>query len=117
MLEAERIHLLGRSQAGFPEGLVDLAEESPPLLYCRCLGDPTELLAGPLVAISGARASSTDGRLFAGELARELSEAGVAIISGLGRGIEIATTAAAVASGGRVVTVFGCGIDRIAARL
>jgi DNA processing protein len=112
-LEARRIHLLGRSQADFPAQLRDLGEESPPLLYCRTSGDPAELLAGPLVAIVGARASSSEGRRFAEELARELAGNGVAVLSGLGRGIEVAATKAAVASQGRVVVVFGCGIDRI----
>lgn len=63
----------------------------------------------PAVAIVGARNASAAGRALAGELARDLGQAGFVVVSGLARGIDAAAHQAALATG-TVACVAG-GID------
>jgi len=95
--------------------------ELPPLL--RAIHDPPKrlylrgngaerLLAGPAVAVVGARACSPYGRQVARRLGRELAAAGVVVVSGLARGIDGEAHRGALESDGHTVAVLGCGIDR-----
>jgi DNA processing protein len=59
----------------------------------------------------GARAPSAAGERFARNLAHELAEAGVSVISGLALGIDAASHAGALDGRGRTLAVLGCGID------
>lgn len=98
----------------YPARLLDL-EHPPAQLHLRRPAGPDRLavlLADPVVAVVGARAASAEGRAFAHGLAAELAGAGVAVVSGLARGIDAAAHAGALARGGRTVAVLGCGVDR-----
>jgi DNA processing protein len=72
---------------------------------------PLALLDRPAVALVGARACSHYGSAVATSLARELTEAGVLVVSGLARGIDGAAHRGALQAG-TTVAVLGCGIDR-----
>jgi DNA processing protein len=67
------------------------------------------LLARDMVAIVGARNASALGRRLAWSLARDLGEAGLAIASGMARGIDAAAHEAALDTG--TVAVVAGGID------
>ena len=71
-------------EAGYPPRLATL-DDAPPLLGVR--GAP-EALTRPMIAIVGSRNASGAGLKFAGQLARDLGDAGFVIISGLARGID-----------------------------
>ena len=66
-----------------------LAEISRPPLLLHCIGDAAKL-ENQMVAIVGARNASLAARRFAEDLAHDLSEAGVGVVSGLARGIDAA---------------------------
>lgn len=70
------------------------------------------ILKQKAVAIVGSRDSSEAGRRRAARLARELSEAGIAVSSGLAAGIDTAALNMAVRSGGRVMAVIGTPLDK-----
>ena len=101
--------VLARADRGFPS-LLSAIYDPPPRLYLR--GSRPELLAGPCVAVVGARSCSSYGAQVARSLARELAAAGVVVVSGLARGIDGEAHRGALEAGGLTVAVLGCGIDR-----
>jgi DNA processing protein len=98
-----------RGQEGYPPLLAEL-HDPPSRLHLR--GGPLELLARPSVAIVGARSCSPYGAQVARELAQSLAAAGLAVVSGLARGVDAEAHRGALAAGGLTVAVLGCGIDR-----
>jgi DNA processing protein len=82
--------------------------EPPALLFAA--GDPRALDAAR-VAIVGTRRCTGGGAGFARELGRELSAAGVAIVSGLALGIDGASHRGVLEAGGRPIGVVGSGLD------
>jgi len=68
-----------------------------------------ELPRGPAVAIVGTRYPSKPGSDFAGELARELADRGVAILSGGARGVDTEAHEGALRAGGTTVVVAPAG--------
>ncbi len=67
----------------------------------------------PCVAIVGARECSTYGEKTALMFAKELSSAGVQIISGMARGIDGISQRGSISVGGNTFGVLGCGVDVI----
>jgi DNA processing protein len=105
--------ILRPGAAGWPAALADL-HDPPSALFLRPPGRPAhldELLEPPVVAIVGARQASAAGVAFAQRLAAGLARAGVAVVSGLARGIDGAAHTGALEVGGRTIAVLGCGID------
>ena len=83
---------------------------APPILFID--GDP-DCLSEPQVAVVGSRNPSPDGLAQARTFARDLSEYGIVVTSGLAAGIDGAAHQAALDAGGGTVAVLGTGIDRI----
>lgn len=65
------------------------------------------------VAIVGTRNPTTYGKHIAEKFAAELAEQGIAIVSGLARGVDTIAHATAVRAGGRTIAVLGSGVDVI----
>src|SRR5438445_1664152 len=109
--EAKRIGvtLVAPGEAAYPPRLATL-EDAPPLLGVRVRAAP-DVLIRPMIAIVGARNASGAGLKFAGQLARDLGDAGFIVISGLARGIDQAAHRATAESG--TVAVLAGGHDRI----
>jgi DNA processing protein len=108
-LAARGYRWLGRSDAGFPPRLAAI-HDPPPGLFLRGGAEPG-LLAGPAVAIVGARSCTDYGAHVARRLARELAGAGVLVVSGLARGVDGFAHRGALEAG-VTAAVLGCGIDR-----
>ena len=99
--------LVAPDEAGYPPRLATL-DDAPPLLGVR--GAP-DVLMRPMIAIVGSRNASGAGLKFAGQLARDLGDAGFIVISGLARGIDQAAHRATLRSG--TIAVLAGGHDRI----
>ena len=65
------------------------------------------------VAIVGSRAASPYALSVAEQLAHDLAARGLAIVSGLARGVDSAAHRGAIAAGGVTIAVLGSGVDRI----
>lgn len=101
------VHLITPEEAGYPPRLTEL-DDAPPLLGVRGM---IEVMMRPMIAIVGSRNASGAGLKFAGVLARDLSDAGFVIASGLARGIDQAAHRASI-EGGTVAMLAG-GHDKI----
>jgi DNA processing protein len=104
---AAGVRFVGLGEPDYPQRL-KMIDDAPPLLAVR--GD-MEVFDRPLVAIVGSRNASAAGCKFADRLARELGDAGYAIVSGLARGIDAAAHRASIASG--TIAVLAGGHKRI----
>ena len=91
----------------FPERLKEIPE-SPGCIYLKGrLPAPEELTVG----IIGARDGTEYGKMVARTLAKELSEYGISIISGMAYGIDTAAHEGALLADGKTYAVLGCGVD------
>jgi len=115
-IEAERelaaaeklgVTLVGLGEPDYPSRL-QMIDDAPPLTAIR---GHMPALASPMVAIVGSRNASGAGMKFTQRIARELGEAGFAVVSGLARGIDAAAHGASLASG--TIAVFAGGLDRV----
>jgi len=113
VLEARRTDAMEASaplrlgSSGYPVRLLDL-ERPPPLLWFR--GERGRL-AGPALAIVGARASTPYGRAFAASMAREACRREGVVVSGGARGIDTAAHEACLSEGGGTIAILGGGLD------
>ena len=107
--ELERGRLAGArlvaiNGAGYPEALATI-EDPPPLLWV--LGEAK--LPERRIAVIGARNASSLGTRMARKLAGDLGRAGMAIVSGLARGIDTSAHLAALETG--TIAVMAGGVD------
>lgn len=101
--------------------LVTIHDEAYPTLLRQIFDPPlllfalgrVEWLSRVAVAVVGSRQASTYGKAVAERLSGDLAARGVAIVSGMARGIDTAAHQGALAGGGPTVAVFGCGVDVI----
>ncbi len=107
MSSAVTVRRLDRGSPGWPERLEHL--DCPPAALWLRGALPT---AGtPCVAVVGSRRATPGGLLTAHDIATDLAAAGVAVVSGMARGIDAAAHRGALHGGGVTVAVLGCGIE------
>lgn len=109
-LKSPRRDLVTYGSAEYPPWLARCA--APPLALWID-GQDRDALTSPQLAIVGSRNPTAGGRRTAIDFARELSERGLTITSGLACGIDAAAHEGALAGSGATVAVLGCGIDVI----
>ena len=108
-LDQQQIGLLTWDDPDYPRRLAEI-EQAPPLLFVR--GDIVETDQWA-VAIVGTRRVSPYGRQVTGQLAAELAQNGITVVSGLARGVDTLAHRAALRAGGRTLAVLGSGVDQI----
>ena len=107
IVEGDAPLTLALSDRQYPERLRAIADP-PAILYCDGEPMPADSRA---IAIVGTRTPTPYGLRVSERLARELSELGFTVISGLARGIDGAAHHGALDAGGRTIAVLGCGLD------
>jgi DNA processing protein len=109
-VQAGGYRLLTWDEPQYPARLREIYDP-PPLLYV--LGN-AELLSKHIIGIVGTRRPTPYGNQMAERLGRDLAHRGLAVASGLARGIDACAHKGALsAAGGATVGVLGCGIDVI----
>ena len=107
------IHILTFADDAYPQRLRHIAD-APPILYVK--GNPECLNPEKSLAIAGARNASLPGRKLASQIAFDLSNAGVMVVSGLARGIDTSAHKGALYANnqtGATIAVLGTGVDVI----
>jgi DNA processing protein len=99
---------LRRGQEGWPAGWNELHDPPPSVVVC---GDATVLRA-PALAMVGTRRATPRGLAVARRLARELSERGWCIVSGLALGVDGEAHRGALEAGGSTVAIMATAPDR-----
>jgi len=106
-LHAAGAQLVAWGEPGYPRALAAV-EDAPPLLSMKGSGALFERAA---VAIVGARNASANGRRFARDIALQLGQQRLLVVSGLARGIDAAAHHGALATG--TAAVLAGGIDQV----
>jgi DNA processing protein len=90
--------------------LLGAIPDPPPVLWVQ--GD-SRVLSRPTVAVVGSRAATAYALEVAARLGEELARRGMAVASGLARGVDSAAHRGCLQGGGQTVAVLGSGLDRI----
>jgi len=97
------------NDAAYPAALTAIADP-PTVIWTR---GRAAALNAHAVAIVGSRAASPYALSVAEQLAHDLAARGLAIVSGLARGVDSAAHRGAIAAGGVTIAVLGSGVDRV----
>ena len=107
-LAKKKMALVLREDAQYPPLLRQIAHP-PHLLYVYGETDLTDRFP---VAVVGTRRASAYGLTHTQEIAAELAQTGVCVVSGLALGIDAAAHTGALDGGGRTVAVLGSALDK-----
>ena len=109
LAQGERRRVVTLGDESYPAAWLETAD--PPLLvYAQ---GRVELLQRAAVAVVGSRNPTAQGRDNAHAFARSLSEAGLAVVSGLALGIDGAAHEGALEGAGSTIAIVGTGLDRV----
>ena len=97
------------NDAAYPAALTAIVDP-PTVIWTR---GRAAALNAHAVAIVGSRAASPYALSVAEQLAHDLAARGLAIVSGLARGVDSAAHRGAIAAGGVTIAVLGSGVDRV----
>ena len=107
VMDEARVTPVFLGAANYPERLASI-QDAPDVLFVRG-ALPLDL---PAVAIVGSRRSTRYGSTQARKIAREVSMAGISVVSGMARGIDTAAHLGALDGGAPTVAVLGCGVTQ-----
>ena len=93
----------------YPPLLKEIPQPPPKLYFIGKL--PTANL--PTLAIVGTRKATSEGKIIAKQIAKDLARQGIVIVSGLALGIDGAAHQGALAGQGKTIAVLANGLDTI----
>lgn len=99
--------LLVHGFEGYPEAL-EAIPLAPPALFLRGRLPPD---GTPALAMIGSRRCTPEGKRRARHMGRDMARQGLAVVSGLARGIDAAAMRGCLLGEGPTVGVLGCGLD------
>lgn len=109
LMQRQNIRLITSQSPSYPESLRHIASPPYSLFVKGNLPDQHR----PCLAVVGGRTTSYAARSFATKIGRELAEHGIAVVSGLARGIDVASQQGVLSiPGGITYGILGCGIDQ-----
>ncbi len=108
-IQKKEIQVLTWDDSDYPRRLKEI-DQPPPVLYLR-----GQLLEADqwAVAIVGTRRITAYGRQVSEEIASQLAQNGVCVVSGLARGVDSVAHNAALKNNGRTLAVLSNGVDQI----
>ena len=111
-LKRENVTIITQDDEIYPVALFNL--ESPPVCLFL-MGDPSSLLNVLKISVSmvGTRTATPQGMHIARSFARDISFAGIAVVSGLADGIDSASHEGVLDSDGVTIAVIGSGLGKL----
>jgi len=109
LVARNRVSIISWREAGYPALLGEIAD-APVLLYVKGKLPPANV---PAMAVVGSRRASVYGITTARKFSSRLAELGIAVISGLARGVDTAAHEGALQVNGITIAVLGCGLAEI----
>lgn len=106
-LKGAGIRLVSIDDEEYPDNLRSIYEP-PQVLHVR---GEIRINKYKAVAIVGSRKATCYGTDMAKNLAYELASRGIAVVSGMARGVDTFAHKGAVEAGGKTIAVMGCGVD------
>jgi DNA processing protein len=97
------------TEPAYPARLREIFDP-PIVLFAR---GRLDVLKGISLGVVGTRRPTAYGTAASARLAADLAQAGLAIASGMARGIDTSAHRAALDIGGDTIAVFGCGVDLV----
>ncbi len=107
LLERYEVQIITLDDDAYPENLRHISDP-PAVLYVKGELKETDKYA---VAMVGARKCSRYGKLVAEDLAKQLAEKGITVVSGMARGIDSAAHRGVIKAAGRTIAVLGNGLS------
>lgn len=104
-----KIYEINEKDKLYPKKLLQI-KDRPNKIYA--VGN-IELLNNKSIAIVGSRISTTYGEYYAAKFAKEISEKGITIISGLAKGIDGIAHQNSKQEKGKTIAVLGCGFNHV----
>jgi DNA processing protein len=104
--DAKGFRIITQINSDYPALLLHIPDP-PPVLYCYGAMTGTQCH----IAMVGSRKATAYGKINAKCLAGALAAKGIAVVSGMARGIDTAAHIGALESGGRTVAVLGSGLE------
>lgn len=104
-----KIYEIDETDELYPKKLLQI-KDRPNKIYV--VGN-IELLNNKSIAIVGSRISTTYGEYYAAKFAKEISEKGITIISGLAKGIDGIAHQNSKQEKGKTIAVLGCGFNHV----
>ena len=90
--------------------LLSCVPDPPPVIWVR---GQVDVLSRPIVAIVGSRGATPYARDVAFRLAQGLAERGMAVSSGLARGVDVSAHRGCLDADGATIAVLGSGLSRV----
>ena len=107
--EASGVGVLTGADPAYPARL-RLQGDAPAVLYCK--GTPPGE-DRPMIGLVGARAADAEGLALAFRLGAEIAACGGLTVTGMAKGVDAQSAEGALANGGFVIGVLGCGPDLV----
>ena len=102
-------HVVTLADGEYPQALLQ-TPDPPPLIYVK---GRLDLLNAPSLAVVGSRNATAQGKLTAESFSTALSNAGLAIVSGMALGIDAAAHQGGLAGLSSTVAIVGTGLDKV----
>lgn len=109
VIDKEKISVIDYFDDRYPEELKNVYDP-PFVLFCK---GNVDLLKTVSIAVVGLRKCSLYGLKTAEKLSYDLADAGITVVSGMAKGIDLASHRGSLTSGGNTIAVMGSGFSRI----
>lgn len=104
----KKIHILTWQDTRYPVALKNISDPPMILYYKGALPDFNDQ---PFIGVVGTRKASAYGLKLAETVAKQITQCGGIVVSGMAEGIDAMATRGALSQGKPVVGVLGCGVD------